>query len=242
MMASRVLLAGLLGAVTAPALAQSDDASLMPEGSSDVWAGAILVNGPRAAGGTERITTLLPQFGAEWSNGVFLDGLVLGKQMSSSPLLKYGPLLALNLVTRPGDGGKTLRPVFGAFLRYRPLRELGLQAQILGAASHSGSGVVLNLAANTQADLAPHQWLAFSLGIDLADRAYMQSDFGTARYHPAGGVRDLYAAAELGWQLTPKVKMVASTHASRLQGDAAASPFTRQRNGVVNALAFSYSY
>jgi len=241
MKALRILLASLFG-VMAQALAQSDDAGLMPEGSSEVRAGAILVNGPRAAGSTERTTTLLPQFGAEWSNGVFLDGLVLGKQMSSSPRLKYGPLLALNLVAQPGDGGRTLRPVFGAFLRYRPLRELGLQAHILGAASHAGNGLLLNLSANTQADLAPHQWLALGLGLEVADRSYMQSDFGTAHYHPAGGVRDLYAEARWGWQLTPKVTVVASLHASRLQDGAAASPFTRRRNGVVNALAFSYSF
>jgi len=242
MTARRILLAGLFGAVTAPALAQSDDASLMPEGSSEMRAGAILLNGPSAVGSKERSTVLLPQFGAEWSNGVFLDGLVLGKQMSSSPRFKYGPLLALNLVTRPDDGGKTLRPVFGAFLRYHPLRELGFQAQILGAASHSGNGVLLTLSANTQADLAPHQWLAFGLGLDLADSAYMQSDFGTARYHPAGGMRDLFAEARWGWQLTPKLKIVASVHASQLEGGAAASPFTRQRTGAVNALAFSYSF
>lgn len=242
MTARRILLAGLFGTITAPALAQSDDVSLMPEGSSEVRVGALLVNGPRAAGSKERSTVLLPQFGAEWSNGVFLDGLMLGKQMSTSPQVKYGPLLALNLVTRPGDGGRTLRPVFGAFLRYRPWRELALQAHVLGAASHSGNGVLLNLSANSQADLAPHQWLAFGLGLDLADSAYMQSDFGTARYQPTGGVRDLFAEASWEWQLTPKLKMVASAHASRLQGDAAASPFTRQRTGLVNALAFSYSY
>lgn len=238
----RFLLAGLLGAVAAPVLAQSDDASLMPEGSSEMRAGAILVNGPRAAGSNERATILLPQFSAEWSNGVFLEGLALGKQMSASPQLKYGPLLALNLATRPGDGGRTLRPVFGAFARYRPLRELELQAHVMGAASHAGNGVLLNLSANSQADLAPHQWLSFGLGLDLADRTYMQSDFGTARYRAAGGVRDLFADARWGWQFTHKLKLVASLRASRLQGDAAASPFTRQRTGVVNALALSYSY
>lgn len=242
MIALRILLAGLFGAAMAPVLAQSDDASLMPEGSSEMRAGVGLINGPQAAGSTERTVVMLPQFGAEWSNGVFLDSLVLGKQMSASPQIKYGPLLALNLVTRPGDGGRTLRPVAGAFLRYRPLRELGLQAHILGGASHSGNGFLLNLSANTQADLAPHQWLAFGVGLDLADRAYMQSDFGTAGYHPAGGVRDLFAEARWRWQLTHKVTMVASLRASQLQGAAAASPFTRQRTGMVNALAFSYSF
>jgi MipA family protein len=243
MMACRFLLAGVLGTALAPACAQLGDASLLPEGSHEVRIGAVLANAPAALGSSKRSTVLLPQFSAEWSNGVFLEGLLLGKQMSTSSQWKYGPLLALGMAAQHGEGdGRTLRPVVGAFLRYRPARELGLQAHVLAPASRAGTGTLLNLSANTQAGLGPHHWLAFGLGANVADRAYMQSDFGSARYRAAGGVRDVFAEARWGWQLTPKVLLQASLHASRLQGDAAASPFTRQRSAVANALAFSYSY
>jgi len=230
-----------LYAILGPALAQSD-VSLLPEGSSEMQVGAVLVSGPRAPGSAGRSTVLLPQFSAEWSNGVFLDGLLLGKQMSSDPRLQYGPLLAFNLAAQHGDNGRTLRPVLGAFIRYRPVGELRLQGHVIAPASDAGNGVLMQFSAGTAVTLASHQWLNFSLGIEAADSAYMQSDFGTARFHPSGGLRTLFASVHWDWELSPKVRMALALHASRLQGDAAASPRTERRNGVANSLSFRYSF
>lgn len=240
-MARRILLTMMLAATLRPAQAQSD-ASLMPEGSSDMHVGAMLANVPTAPGSERRSTILLPQLSAEWSNGFFLDGLVLGKQLSSSPVLKYGPLLALDLAAQHGESGSALRPVVGAFVRYSPVRELRLQATMLAPASRSGNGVLLRVSAGSGIALRPHQWMGFGIGISVADSAYMRSDFGTAHFRPSGGLRDLFAEAHWDWEITPKVKVVAGLYASQLQGDAAASPRTRQRVGMADSLAFSYSF
>lgn len=236
----RILLAVMLAVTLRPALAQSD-ASLMPEGSSDMHVGAMLANVPTAPGSERRSTILLPQISAEWSNGFFLDGLTLGKQLSSSPVLKYGPLLALDLAAQHGESGSALRPVVGAFVRYLPMRELRLQATVLVPASRSG-GVLLRVSAGSGMALRPHQSMGFGIGISVADSAYMRSDFGTAHFRPSGGLRDLFAEAHWDWEITPKVKVVAGLYASQLQGDAAASPRTRQRVGMADSLAFSYSF
>lgn len=235
------LLAGVLGAALPPALAQSE-VSLLPDGSHELRVGALLGSAPRAPGSAERSAFLLPQLSVEWSNGVFIDGLALGKQLSSDPMLKYGPLLALSEGPQRADGGRALRPALGAFVHYMPLRELALQARILVPTGRDGGGSVLNLRAGTRFDLAPHQWMTVGAGVNLADGSYLQPDFGTARYQPAGGVRDVFADLQWGWQISRKVTLTASLQASRLQGDAAASPRTRQRTGYANVLGFSYSY
>lgn len=240
-MARHTLLACALAVVLAPAQAQTD-ASLMPEGASEMRAGALLVSAPGAPGGAGHRVFLLPQFSAEWSNGVFLDGLALGKQLSSDPMLGYGPLVALNLGGQRADGGSVVQPMLGAFVRYVPLHELLLQAQLAVPAWHGADGVLLHARAGTRVDLAPRQWLEAGVGVNVADRRALMPDFGNASFQPAGGVRDVFADLRWGWQVSRKVTLNAVLLASRLQGDAAASPRTRQRNGCAYALGFSYGF
>lgn len=233
-----------VGALAAalPAWAQSEF-SLLPEGSKDVSIGALLGYGPDRPGSAKRSTYLLPQFTVDWDNGVFLNGLSLGMQMSKQPLLQYGPVIALDLGARRANGGSSmLRPVFGAFVNYRPLSELSLHAHAYAPASNEGSGVLLNLQAGTHFVLAPHHFLALGAGVNLVDRSYMQSDFGTSRYRPGGGLHDAYANLRWSWELDRKFTLVTSVQVSRLQGDAAASPRTAQRTGVANSLMLRYSY
>ncbi|UMR30449.1 MipA/OmpV family protein [Massilia sp. MB5] len=241
-MGKQLIAAIALGVAGTSAWAQSS-ASLLPEGSKDVTVAAIIGNAPDAPGSARRSSYLLPQFSVEWDNGVFLDGLSLGMKMSSEPLLQYGPLISLDLGGHRNDGSKTrLRPVFGAFVNYQPLHELSLHAHTYAPASSEGSGVLLNLQAGTQFMLAPHHFLALGAGVNLADRAYMQSDFGTARYQPGGGLHNTYAYGRWSWELNRKFTLVTSVQVSRLQGDAAASPRTAQRTGVTNSLMLRYSY
>ncbi len=233
-----------VGALAAalPAWAQSDF-RLLPEGSKDIAVGALLGYAPDKPGSARRSAYLVPQFTVDWDNGVFLNGLSLGMQMSKQPLLQYGPVIALDLGARRANGSSTpLRPVFGAFVNYQPLSELSLHAHAYAPAGSEGSGVLLNLQAGTQFALTPHHFLALGAGVNLADRAYMRSDFGTLRYHPGGGLRDSYADVRWRWELNRKFTLVASVQVSHLQGEAAASPRTARRTGVANSLMLRYSY
>lgn len=238
------VLAGLLALAIAspPAQAQPDE-SLIPEGSKDVWLGAAMGSAPSRPGSALRSTFLVPQFSVEWSNGVFLEGLELGMQMSRDPLLQYGPVVSLNLGARRPDGSNAgVRPVLGGFVNYQPVQELHLHAHAYAPAGRDGKGILLNLRAATHAWVVPHHMLGVALGVNLVDGAGMQSDFGTARYRPAGGVRDVYAEGRWHWQFSRKYTLSATVHASRLLGDAGASPRTSQRTGIGNSLTVKYSY
>lgn len=240
-MAMRLAAAGVLALAMAPALAQSD-LSLMPEGSKEVTLGATLGNSPSRYGSAGRSTYLVPQFSVEWSNGIFVEGLVLGMHMSDQPLLRYGPLLALDFGTQLPDGSKgKLRPVAGGFVNYVPVQELSLHAHLFAPIGAPGR-VLLNARAGTHTTLAPRHQLFVGVGANLLGGAAMQADFGTARYRPSGGVRDVYADLRWQWQFSPKYTLTGAMQASRLLGDAAASPRTSERNGTTTAVTLKYSY
>lgn len=241
-MARRWLIAALIAGAAPPVLAQADT-TLLPEGSVDLTVGAVAGNAPLRAGSRQRASYLIPQFSAEWSNGVFVEGLALGIHMSSDPLLRYGPLLALDLGAQRADGSRTsLRPVLGAFVNYTPLHNLLLHAHAFAPAGRNGSGVLLDVKAATQTSLAPHHTLAAGVGASVVDGAFMQSDFGTAQYHPSGGLRDVYAEARWQWQMSRKYTLATGVRASRLLGGAGSSPRTAQRTGIASSLTLQYSY
>jgi outer membrane protein len=236
----RGLLVCLAAIVMVPAMAQSN---LLPEGSSDIEVGAVIGTAPSAPGSASRSAFLLPQFSAQWDNGVFVDGLALGVQLSGRPLLKYGALVALDMGTQHSDGRRSgVRPVLGAFVDYEPLRELSLHAQLTAPAGEDGSGVLVNARASTGGSVGAHASVTTGIGFNLADARYMQATFGTGDYRPARGVRDLHADVRWYWQMSRKLTLTASLQVSRLQGDAAASPRTQRRTGVTNWLALGYSY
>lgn len=233
--------AALLAAFTAPALAQ-EDLSLMPEGSKEVTVSATLGNAPSRYGSATRTTYLVPHFSVEWSNGIFLEGLTLGLQMSRHPLMRYGPLLAPDLGSQHDDGSKgRIRPVVGAFFNYTPMRELSLHAHTFAHANGSGRAL-LNLKASTFTTLAPRHEMSAGVGANLFSGAAMQADFGTARYRPSGGVRDMYADVRWHWQFSRKYTLTSMVQASRLMGDAADSPRTAERTGVASSVTLSYGF
>lgn len=226
----------------APAWAQSED-GLIPDGSVDVVVSAALGTRPLEPGGRQRTAFLLPQFFAEWSNGVFIDGLAGGIKLSRDPLLQYGPLLALGMGPQRTEGGsRGLRPAFGAFIDYTPVRELRLHAHAMSPALRHGRGVLLSMHAGADTMPMPHHVLAAHIGVNLADAGYLQSEFGAPGHRPSGGVRDVFAGVRWQWEMSSKYQLTAALQASVLQGGAAASPRTVQRTGVTSWLALGYHF
>ncbi|GAB2868962.1 hypothetical protein GCM10027277_42580 [Pseudoduganella ginsengisoli] len=228
--------------LASPVCAQAE-ASLLPEGSVDVAVAAVAGIVPAAPGSAARKAFLLPQFYAEWSNGMFIDGFAAGIQLSRDPQWKFGPMVALDLGAQRTDGShRGMRPVFGAFADYMPMRELNLHAHAVAPAGRDGNGMLVNLRAGTPVLQGAHAVLAIGLGANLADAGYTQSVFGTARYQASGGVRDVFADAHWTWQMSRKTTLKASLQSSVLQGDAAASPRTAQRTGTAALVALRYGF
>lgn len=92
-MANLVFLA--LMAACGAASAQTPALKPMPDGSRDLYLGLGAVSAPRHDGARERRVAALPVVQFEWSNGVFLSGMSAGMHLSSSAVVEYGPLLAL---------------------------------------------------------------------------------------------------------------------------------------------------
>jgi outer membrane scaffolding protein for murein synthesis (MipA/OmpV family) len=233
-----VCIAGLLQVAAG---AQAND-GLMPEGSVDAVVSVLVGSRPLDPGSAARTAFVLPQFFVEWSNGVFIDGLAAGVKLSDDPLLQYGPLVALGMAPRTDGAGSRMRPAFGAFVDYTPLHQLRLHAHVVAPATRHGRGGMLTMHAGTHTQPAPHHVLAASVGVNLADAGYLQSEFGAAGHQLSGGVRDVFAGVRWHWEMSRKVKLTASVQASVLQGSAAASPRTVQRTGVTSWLALGYHF
>lgn len=224
----------LAGACT-PCLAQSPE-TLMPEGSRDAWVGAAFVNRPEHAGSRKRESALAPYFRVQWSNGLFVENLSAGLQMSRIPHLRYGPLVALGGDGPRGQGERRgLKLLAGGFVGYRILHNLGVDA----TAVHRLGGTQLRLAASTWTQLVPHHSASFELGVNLADSSYMRWHFGETA---AGGVKDTYAGANWHWQASRKYELNTRIKLSRLSSTVGASRFVETRDGVQLTTALVYGF
>lgn len=111
-----LLFAGVCGAVCA----QTPAINPMPDGSRDLYMGVGAISAPLYLGARERRVRALPLMQLEWSNGVFVSGLMAGMHLSRQPTVEYGPLLALHSgrnrhgskgigsVTDPASGGRVM--------------------------------------------------------------------------------------------------------------------------------------
>jgi outer membrane scaffolding protein for murein synthesis (MipA/OmpV family) len=225
----------VIAGACAPCMAQSP-ITLMPEGSRESWVGAIFVNQPEREGSRERESALVPYFRVQWSNGLFVENLSAGLQMSRIPHLRYGPLVALGGDGPRGTGDRRgLKLLAGGFAGYRILHNLGVDA----VAVHRLGGTQLKLAASTWAQLAPHHSASFQAGVNLADSNYMRWHFGETA---AGGVKDTYAGANWHWQASRKYELHTRIKFSRLGATVAASPSVETRDGVHLTTALVYGF
>lgn len=219
----------------------ADSPFLMPEHSSEFAVGAAWVYGEEDEGSAQRSSFLQPHFEARWSNGVFLNGLWLGKELSSVPHLRYGPLLSLGRErTSPNGGSGSLRPLVGAFWEYRVLHNLSVKTFGYRMAGNRGGGL-LDLQVASLNGMAPHHLLGLAAGLRLADRRYLQAHFGAGE-DASGGVRDAYLRGAWQWELSRKYTASAALEYKRLEGSAAASPWTARRGSLASFVMLSYRY
>lgn len=230
-----------LAALLASAGCRADSPFLMPEHSSEFAVGAAWVYREEDQGSARRAAFLQPHFQGEWSNGVFVNGLWLGRQLSSTPHLRYGPMLSLGRVRTSQDGSDgRLRPVIGAFWEYQVLHNLAIRTHGLRmAGKHGGSLLDVQLASANS--VAPHQTLGVTAGLRLADRRYLQARFGVGE-GASGGVKDVYVGSFWEWDLNTRYTVRAALDYARLEGSAAASPWTARRNSLASSVRLTYRY
>ncbi|MGZ8291220.1 MAG: MipA/OmpV family protein [Telluria sp.] len=231
----KAMVFALLAGACAPCLSQSPE-TLMPEGSRAEWIGAAFVNQPDREGSRERESAIVPYFRVQWSNGLFVENLSAGLQMSRITHLRYGPLVAIGDDGPRGQGERRgLKMNAGGFASYHILHNLGVNATVL----HRLGGTRLKLAASTWTQLAPHHAASFELGAHLADSSYMRWHFGEAA---AGGVKDTFAGANWHWQASRKFDLHTRVKLSRLSASIGTSRPVETRDSVQLTTALVYGF
>lgn len=233
----------LLACATPAVFAQT--AAMMPEGSRDTYAGALATVGPRTQGSREQQFIVVPNFSVNWSNGVFVQGLGAGIDLSSNPTIHYGPTLGLGQRAPRADAPGAhstwgLNP--GGFVSYSLAHNVQLSSSLNYGGGNDGRGLQLNLGASYSMPLAAHQTLLLYTGVNVADHAYMKSYFSARNYDAAAGVKNVYLGANWSVQLNNKYRLFTGVNLTRLANKAALSPIVEDRNGVRVSTGLSYHF
>lgn len=230
----------VLFAVTcAPCPAQSPE-MLMPEGSRETSIGILFGSLPANEGSRKRNQGIIPLLRIRWSNGVFVNNLSAGMQLSRTPHLRYGPLVAVDgdKAREPGERNER-KLLVGAFAGYSLLHNLRVDALALHNGARGGGGNTLQLTARTWMSLAPHHSGSLEAGVDLADGRYMHSHFGDTA---SAGVKNTFAGASWNWQASRKFELHTGVKFSQLSGNAGTGRFVATRGGAQLLTALSYGF
>lgn len=189
------------------ACAQTPAASMLPDGSSDMYVGLGVVSEPSCEVGGEQTTRVMPNVQMQWSNGVFLRNTNLGMHLSQSSAYEYGPLLsyqrgcsasAARKLAGYGDVDGSFQA--GGFFNFRPLSNLRVGSKLLFGTGAGKKTTYLNIEARSYYKIASHHGLALSSGLAWSRRYY---DSANSRFDPnfADGY-PVYVANGFGNSLT----------------------------------------
>ena len=170
------------------ACAQTPPASMLPDGSTDIYVGLGLLSEPSCELGGEQTTHLAPTLQMQWSNGVFLRNSNLGMHLGKSSEFEFGPLLAYQRgcsasAARKLAGYGDIDGSFqgGGFFNVYPLSHLRLSSKLLFGTGAGKNTSYINLEARSSHKLAQHHSLSFSTGLTWSKRYY---DSVNSRFDP----------------------------------------------------------
>lgn len=229
----------LMAAACAPCLAQSPE-TLMPEGSRDTSIGVLVASLPANEGSRTRNRGVIPYVRIRWSNGLFVHNLSAGMELSRTPQLRYGPLLAVggDNAREPGERNER-KLLVGGFAGYSVLHNLRVDALALHGGARGGGGNTLQLTARTWMALAPHHGASLEAGIDLADGRYMHSHFGDSA---SAGLKSTFVGAGWNWQVSRKFDLYTGVKLTQLSDNAGNGRFIATRGGAQLLTALSYGF
>lgn len=253
-----------LGAVMASgAHAQAFDAVRLYGAAADRDGGTLglaVVAGHAYMGSDERRTRAYPAIDYRWASGWFAGTTNgVGYNFSRQAGVQYGVRLTADFgrdesrsAVLRGLGDVDARPEIGAFYNLQPTAHTSLTSSLRYGAGQGRDGLLLDLGAGLNAQVAPAWRLGAGVAATWANAAYTQSYFGVdaaqaARsgrgvYTAGAGVRDVRVSVSATYAITPRASATATLSYSRLQGDAARSPIVRDRAGVNGVLAVAYAF
>ena len=253
-----------LGAVMATgAHAQAFDAVRLYGAAADRDGGTLglaVVAGHAYMGSDERRTRAYPAIDYRWASGWFAGTTNgVGYNFSRQAGVQYGVRLTADFgrdesrsAVLRGLGDVDARQEIGAFYNLQPTAHTFLTSSLRYGAGQGRDGLLLDLGADLNAQVAPAWRLGAGVAATWANAAYTQSYFGVdaaqaARsgrgvYTAGAGVRDVRVSVSATYAITPRASATAALSYGRLQGDAARSPIVRDRAGVNGVLAVAYAF
>jgi len=262
-MAALLALTALGAGVASGAHAQAFDAVRLYGAAADRDGGTLglaVVAGHAYMGSDERRTRAYPAIDYRWASGWFAGTTNgVGYNFSRQAGVQYGVRLTADFgrdesrsAVLRGLGDLDARPEIGAFYNLQPTAHTFLTSSLRYGAGQGRDGLLLDLGADLNAQVAPAWRLGAGVAATWANAAYTQSYFGVdaaqaARsgrgvYTAGAGVRDVRVSVSATYAITPRASATAALSYSRLQGDAARSPIVRDRAGVNGVLAVAYAF
>jgi outer membrane scaffolding protein for murein synthesis (MipA/OmpV family) len=261
--AALLALTALGAGVASGAHAQAFDAVRLYDAAADRDGGTVglaVVAGHAYMGSDERRTRAYPAIDYRWASGWFAGTTNgVGYNFSRQAGVQYGVRLTADFgrdesrsAVLRGLGDVDARPEIGAFYNLQPTAHTFLTSSLRYGAGQGRDGLLLDLGAGLNAQVAPAWRLGAGVAATWANAAYTQSYFGVdaaqaARsgrgvYTAGAGVRDVRVSVSATYAITPRASATAALSYGRLQGDAARSPIVRDRAGVNGVLAVAYAF
>jgi outer membrane protein len=230
-----------------PLLAAAQTTELMPEGSHEASVGLLATVGPAAMGSKEKKLLLAPNFSIRWANGVFVDGLQAGVNLSSDPAMRFGPLVGLGWRKPRGDRAEQKGKWGvdgGAFFSYSLSHQLNFSSSLEYGDGNDGRGVRGELGGSFSTPLAAHHGVSLTAGVHMADAAYMRSYFEPRdhSWKASSGLEDAYAGAFWHAQLSNKFRLDTSVILTQLSHRAASSPLVEERSTTRVSTVLNYHF
>ena len=180
----KLLLAALLTAC-GTCIAQTPAAHTLPDGSTDMYFGAGVIEGPDYEGSSQNSTRWALTFQAQFSNGIFISNSKLGMHLSDNPAIEYGPLLVIEN-NRPKDapprtdglGGTYPWPGVGGFFNYNLPFGLQLASDLLLSTGRYHGDTVFDLDARLHSKIANHHTLSYWTGLTWTNASAEQTAYG----------------------------------------------------------------
>ena len=240
----------------AAALAQVEDSNEDKAARWRVSVGGGLIVGPKYPGADTYRLRVLPVIGASYGAFFFggdpgAGGAGVGVNLLRDPSWRFGVSLAPGFgrarresdhpsLAGLGDIDRATRAtVFGGYTWRRWLSTtLRVSTDIEG----KDQGTLASLDVNARWRVAERMFISAGPGVTWADKDYTMTFFGTPAYEPGGGWNAVRFGIGAGYRIDEHWNLAARISASRIVGDAADSPITRDRTPYGAAVFASYRF
>jgi len=242
------------------ARAQVDLISPVLLGEDAGFVGLGLANRPAYLGSDRRRTRIAPTLDYRWSSGWFA-GITYGAgyNFSKERRMQYGVRLSLDggrdeddASALAGMGDIKPRPELGLFFNWFLERNIYARSALRYGSGNDRNGLALDLAAGYFFRLGPKWRATAGLATTYLNGNAMRSYFGVdagqsarsgyAVYEPSDGLRDVRLSGSLFYSIDPSWSLIGTLAATRLVGDAAASPIVRDKTALSGLFGARYRF